>query len=107
MHSCFACSWCLRLLRVLLTGGLLFCALLAVSQAQISLDGTLGGPAGFLIGPNYVIPAESGQVRGGNLFHSFGFFNVLTGESAAFTGPMTIDNIIGRVTGGLPSFIDG
>jgi filamentous hemagglutinin family protein len=81
-------------------------AVFGVSHAQITLDGSLG-PAGALTGPNFVIPASVGQTRGSNLFHSFGLFNVLTGESANFTGPSSINNIIGRVTGGQKSTIDG
>src|SRR5918999_261721 len=30
-----------------------------------------------------------------------------TGESATFTGPSSIENVLGRVTGGSSSFIDG
>jgi filamentous hemagglutinin family protein len=74
--------------------------------AQITLDGSLG-PQGALLGPNYTIDANVGKQVGGNLFHSFGEFNVRTAESATFTGPNTVDNIIGRVTGGNPSLIDG
>jgi filamentous hemagglutinin family protein len=48
-----------------------------------------------------------GQIRGSNLFHSFGQFNLFQGESATFTGPNTITNILSRVTGGSPSSIDG
>uniref|UniRef100_UPI0011781C66 filamentous hemagglutinin N-terminal domain-containing protein n=1 Tax=Candidatus Entotheonella palauensis TaxID=93172 RepID=UPI0011781C66 len=48
-----------------------------------------------------------GQQLGGNLFHSFGDFNVNTGESATFTGPGSVSNIIGCVTGGNLSNIDG
>ncbi|MHB8763285.1 MAG: two-partner secretion domain-containing protein [Deferrisomatales bacterium] len=55
----------------------------------------------------YLISQELGQTRGGNLFHSFGAFDIVTGESAAFTGAAGIANIIGRVTGGGPSSIDG
>jgi large exoprotein involved in heme utilization and adhesion len=57
-----------------------------ISQAQITLDGSLG-PGGSLNGPNFTISSNLGQVRGGNLFHNFGLFNVLTGESASFIGP--------------------
>jgi filamentous hemagglutinin family protein len=85
---------------------LLLWALLAASQAQMTLDGSLG-PRGTLTGPHYRIGAESGQTRGSNLFHSFGEFNVPTGGSATFTGPQTIANILSRVTGGQPSSIDG
>ena len=74
-------------------------AWLAVSQAQITLDGSLG-PQGPLAGPDYRIGAELGQIRGSNLFQSFGEFNIRTGDSATFTGPNTIANILSRVTGG-------
>ncbi|MDM8521773.1 filamentous hemagglutinin N-terminal domain-containing protein [Desulfococcaceae bacterium HSG8] len=74
--------------------------------AQITLDGTLG-PAGDLSGPDYQIGAELGQQTGPNLFHSFGQFNINTGESALFTGPDSVSNIITRVTGGTASWIDG
>jgi filamentous hemagglutinin family protein len=77
-----------------------------VAFAQVTLDGTLG-PAGRLSGPNYQIPAEVGQQRGGNLFHSFGRFTIHSSESATFSGPNSVANIIGRVTGGETSLIDG
>ena len=91
---------------------LLFCScllctlLLPASHAQMTLDGSLG-PRGALPGPHYVIPAEVGQLRGGNLFHSFGQFNIQRSESATFTGPASVDNIFSRVTGGNPSVING
>jgi len=76
------------------------------TQAQITLDGTTGS-AGKLAGPNYMIDADFGKQRGANLFHSFGMFNINTGESATFTGPNSVENIISRVTGGSGSWIDG
>jgi filamentous hemagglutinin family protein len=76
------------------------------SHAQITLDGSLG-PSGPLTGPDFVIDSGLGQIRGSNLFHSFGQFNVQTGQSATFTGPGSIANILSRVTGGQRSFIDG
>jgi len=74
--------------------------------AEITLDGSLG-TAGTLPGQDYMIGAELGSRAGNNLFHSFGEFNINTGDSATFTGPSHIENIIGRVTGGNPSFING
>ncbi|ETW92257.1 MAG: hypothetical protein ETSY1_44445, partial [Candidatus Entotheonella factor] len=76
------------------------------SSAQIVLDGSLG-PRGPLTGPDITIPAEVGQQHGGNLFHSFEQFNIHLGESATFTGPDGVRNVIGRVTGLDPSFING
>lgn len=74
--------------------------------AQIVLDGTLG-TEGALSGPDYVIGAELGQRFDSQLFHSFRDFNLHSGESATFTGPPDIGNVITRVTGGIPSQIDG
>ena len=74
--------------------------------AQITLDGTLG-PKGALHGPNFTIGANLGQQVGANLFQSFGQFNLHTNESATFTGPNSVENVIGRVTGGSASLIDG
>ncbi|WP_169249265.1 filamentous hemagglutinin N-terminal domain-containing protein [Candidatus Competibacter phosphatis] len=76
------------------------------THAGVTTDGTLG-QGGALPGPNYQIPADLGQQVGGNLFHSFGQFSIDTGESATFSGPNSVNNIIGRVTGGEASFIDG
>jgi len=77
-----------------------------LAQGQITTDGTLG-PAGALAGPHYAIPADLGRQAGANLFHSFGLFNLATGESATFSGPGSVANIISRVTGGQASGIDG
>ena len=74
--------------------------------AEVVLDGTLG-PATTLPGPNFDITADLGQQQGGNLFHSFKFFNLTKEEIATFSGPPTVTNIIGRITGGERSVIDG
>jgi filamentous hemagglutinin family protein len=78
----------------------------APGLAQISFDGTLGA-ATALNGPDFAIPAESGALRGNNLFHSFSRFDLKSGETATFLGPAGIRNILGRVTGGEPSGVDG
>lgn len=56
---------------------------------------------------NYDLPADLGSRRGGNLFHSFSDFNVGSGETAEFSGPSDISNILARVTGGRVSEING
>ena len=78
---------------------------IALSQ-NISIDGRFS-PAQTLMGPSYAINASLGKQVGGNLFHSFGQFGLVKGESATFSGPTTVNNIVGRVTGGNPSSIDG
>lgn len=85
--------------------GLLISSLLPC-RADVTLDGTMG-PAGALAGPDFQIGAELGHQVGSNLFHSFGVFNINSPESATFSGPNSIDNILGRVTGGTASMIDG
>jgi len=76
------------------------------ANAEVTLDGTLGS-SGALPGPDYLIESDLGQQRGGNLFHSFQEFNLNRLESATFSGPNSLNNIISRVTGGNPSNIDG
>ncbi|WP_162008591.1 filamentous hemagglutinin N-terminal domain-containing protein [Thermochromatium tepidum] len=78
----------------------------SVCLAQIITDGTVG-PAMSLSGPEMTIGAELGSTRGANLFHSFQRFDIPTGHQATFTGPDQIQNVIGRVTGGQTSHIDG
>lgn len=76
------------------------------SYAEIMTDSTLGQGL-ELSGPNYKIGAELGQQHGSNLFHSFRDFNLQSHESATFSGPNNVNNVISRVTGGNPSTIDG
>lgn len=76
------------------------------ASAQIVTDGTLG-PAQALGGPDYQIGSNLGRIFGRNLFHSFRDFNLAQGESATFSGPASIANILSRVTGGRPSSLNG
>jgi filamentous hemagglutinin family protein len=77
--------------------------------AEIATDGSLG-PALEIDGPQYEIPASLGRQNGGNLFHSFSFFDIGSGERATFSdagaiGP--VERVLSRVTGGEPSEIHG
>ena len=84
---------------------LLLCPIISAAQAPaITADGTLGTAVGRL-GDAYTI--DAGTIKGSNLFHSFGLFNVPTGGSATFLGPSSIANILSRVRGGQQSTIDG
>jgi len=77
------------------------------SWAQhVTVDGRFS-PAQALAGPNYAITANLGKQVGTNLFQSFGIFGLATNESATFSGPAAISNVIGRVTGGSASSING
>jgi filamentous hemagglutinin family protein len=75
-------------------------------HAQVVLDGKFG-TSGALAGPNYTITAGMGLTRGNNLFQSFSQFDLKAGDIATFTGPANVQNILGRVTGGKASSIDG
>ncbi|MBW2232393.1 MAG: filamentous hemagglutinin N-terminal domain-containing protein [Deltaproteobacteria bacterium] len=93
--------------------GLLAAALPA--RAQVVRDDFLGaGTIGSGLDSDgqfadYVITETHGALEGGNLFYSFGNFDVGNREVATFTltQPISIDNIISRVTSGSPSNIDG
>jgi len=75
-------------------------------SAQITTDSSLGRTLD-LPGPDYQIGADLGQQYGSNLFHSFQNFNLQSFESATFSGPNHIQNVISRVTGGNRSNING
>ena len=72
----------------------------------VTLDGSFG-THGALPGPNFIIPASVGKQVGSNLFQSFSQFNLISSESATFSGPNNVQNILSRVTSGSPSSIDG
>jgi filamentous hemagglutinin family protein len=88
--------------------GIVSCCLLSVSPVaaqQIAEDGTLSTNVTSSDGLNFTI--TNGERAGGNLFHSFSQFSVPTGGSALFNNALDVENIIGRVTGGSVSNIDG
>ena len=72
----------------------------------VVLDGSFG-THGPLPGPNFMITAPMGKLVNTNLFHSFNQFNLNSSQSATFTGPSNVQNILARVTSGSPSSIDG
>jgi filamentous hemagglutinin family protein len=80
----------------------------APGSAEVATDGTLGAKV-RLTGRDVKVPARLGQTRGQNLFHSFERFGVEAGNKVTFTAPerLKLKNVIGRVTGGEASRIDG
>jgi filamentous hemagglutinin family protein len=79
----------------------------------VVLDSSLGqtGQPAITTNPsganNYGVAASLGKQAGGNLFFSFSQFNLATQESATFSGPGSVRNILARVTGGSASSING
>src|SRR5262249_55537716 len=94
----------------LLSVGLLLGVWLAVGRAQVTTairpDGTLGTTV-TQTGNLYDITGGMRPGNGPNLFHSFDRFSVGTNDTARFSGPTGIKNILSRVTGGQQSLIDG
>ncbi|MCU0548034.1 MAG: filamentous hemagglutinin N-terminal domain-containing protein [Leptolyngbya sp. Prado105] len=79
-----------------------------VAQSQITPDTTLGNER------STIAPRTSGgeqitggAIRGSNLFHSFGDFNISNGSQVYFANPTGIQNILTRVTGSSASNING
>ncbi|MEG4574526.1 S-layer family protein [Microcoleus sp. N3A4] len=97
-----------------LSSGLLFVFLLLFPSktfAQIIPDNTLGPESSRTVADTINnLPSDritGGAIRGVNLFHSFGEFNIKGGRGAYFENPSGIANIFTRVTGGNPSNILG
>ncbi len=94
---------------------LLFCVLQLVIAssltpviAQVTTTITPDASLGTRVEPNGAIHTISGgTILGPNQFHSFDRFDVGTGDTAHFTGPSSIEQIVSRVTGGSMSVIDG
>jgi filamentous hemagglutinin family protein len=75
--------------------------------AQISSDGTLPQPTQVNSADRQNFVVTEGSQRGANLFHSFREFSIPAQGSVLFVLPAATRNLIGRVTGNLPSTLEG
>lgn len=73
------------------------------AQSVVATDG--GGTNVQQFGNEYQI--DGGIRNDANLFHSFDQLNLDAGETANFRSQPNIQNILGRISGGDPSIIDG
>src|SRR5688572_16084697 len=87
---------------------------LVVSVAASASHGEviLHGASTALPGPAVTVSGDVGSRQGRNLLHSFGVFNVLTGESVTYTLPTgavtgDIGHVVSRVTGGTSAITGG
>lgn len=76
-------------------------------RAEIKPDDTLGKEVSVVNGDSRKKIINGGAKRGSFLFHSFLKFNIKKGDSAYFSNPKGVRNIISRVTGNSKSIIDG
>ncbi|MUG91656.1 filamentous hemagglutinin N-terminal domain-containing protein [Scytonema sp. UIC 10036] len=79
----------------------------ARAQTQITPDGSLPTNINNNGGGVYEITGGGQPNKGTNLFHSLKDFSIKLGDTARFVHPQGIENIITRITGGLPSQING
>jgi filamentous hemagglutinin family protein len=77
--------------------------------AQVTTSITSSGLGTTVTQGGTIFDITNGTRRGANLFHSFGFFNIGTGDTANFLNDsgLATSNIIGRVNGGQTSSIFG
>lgn len=117
--------WSIPFLRTLTAVLLLFQVLgPPLIQAQVVLDGTMGGSSGDTVGPgmvsggattpggldfaDHLITSDLGKlIENKNLFHSFSTFKIAADKTAIFTGDNAIENVLSRVTGADPAEIRG
>jgi filamentous hemagglutinin family protein len=95
--------------RSLLYFGFLGTILMLANSAQaqsVSSDGTLNT---IVTRSGNIFTITNGTAARTNLFHSFREFSIPTGDSATFDliNTPSISTIFSRVTGGIPSNIDG
>ncbi|MGA0200311.1 MAG: filamentous hemagglutinin N-terminal domain-containing protein, partial [Prochlorotrichaceae cyanobacterium] len=103
----FASQILLRILRFvswILLLEILSVEILPANAQSITADGTTPTQ---ITETGSQIDISGGTIAGPNQFHSFDQFGVPSGSTANFQAPQPVENVMGRVTGGNPSVIDG
>ena len=75
--------------------------------AQVTSAGDRTGTMVNQNGSDFAITGGSLSGDRGNLFHNFASFNLNSSQSATFFADPAIQNILSKISGGNPSFIDG
>lgn len=107
----FPKSFCLKFHPVITLSGVLILWSLSSgwvgkAEAQIIPDASLNNPT--LVTPEGTTYRITGGTEiGGNLFHSFQEFSLMTRNTAWFENSVRVENILTRITGENPSTIDG
>ncbi len=81
----------------------------AVSAQQATIRPTTDGTGTVVTttGNSFNITGGTTSSSGSNLFHSFSDFGLAAGQTANFQSFANVQNVLGRVTGGNASFING
>jgi filamentous hemagglutinin family protein len=86
--------------------GLSWMGKIQTAQAQ-GIVGAPGGTGTAVTPSGAAFNITGGQAVGGNRFHSFSSFDLQSGQTANFILDATVQNVLGRVTGGAASNING
>lgn len=81
-----------------------------IALAQLIVPDNTLGPEQSVVSPDATtndLVIDGGAQRNTALFHSFERFGINSNQTVFFENPAAVENIITRVTGGLPSNIDG
>ena len=85
----------------------IFAAVVIASEVKAQITATLNDANTVVNQSGNTLNINGGTQTGNNLFHSFEKFGVNNGQTANFISQPEIKNILGRVTGGDASVING
>lgn len=97
-------SFFMRMIAILVIFLFVLPTTLVAQVTNITPDATVGTTVSNV---DNITSISGGMIKGVNQLHSFNQFTVGDGDVANFTGPAGTENILSRVTGGIPSGIHG